>query len=56
MLENIIIAIIVGICAFFIGRKMYRQLKGMESGCGGSCTECDSKSPPKTNTGSNSKQ
>lgn len=46
MLENIIIAIMVAICAFFIGRKMYSQFKGTASGCGCSCTECDSKKTP----------
>lgn len=41
MVENIIIAIIVACCAFYIARKFYRQAKGGKSSCGCSCNGCD---------------
>lgn len=41
MVENIIILIIVCVCAFFIGRKFYRQLKGKTPSCGCGCSGCD---------------
>ncbi len=42
MLENILTALIVLICAFFIGRRFYKQFTGKSSGCSCSCTGCDS--------------
>lgn len=48
MLENIIITLIVFVCAVYVGRKFYRQFKGTETGCGCSCTGCDVQgAPPK---------
>jgi len=41
MWENIIIAIIILICAVYIGRRFYKNLTGKSSGCGCSCTGCD---------------
>ncbi len=41
MVENVIIAIIVAWCAFYIGRKFYKQAKGGKSSCGCGCTGCD---------------
>lgn len=40
MVQNIIIAIIVVCCAYFIIRKFYRQLKGSTPSCGCSCSGC----------------
>lgn len=44
MFEKIIVALIVLLCAFFIGRRLFRQLGGAKntSGCGCSCSGCDS--------------
>jgi len=44
MVQNIIIALIVLVCALYVGRKFYRQFKGTESGCGCECSGCDSRS------------
>ena len=41
MVENVIIAIIVACCAFYIIRKFYKQAKGGKSSCGCGCTGCD---------------
>ena len=43
MVQNIIIALIVLVCALYVGRKFYRQFKGTESGCGCECSGCDSR-------------
>ena len=43
MAENIIILLIVLVCAVYVGRKFYRQFKGTESGCGCECSGCDSR-------------
>lgn len=37
MWDTILVAIIVGLCAVLIGRKVYRQLKG-KSACGCDCS------------------
>jgi hypothetical protein len=39
MWENVLIIVIVGVCAIFILRRFQRQLKG-KSGCGCSCSGC----------------
>ena len=38
-MENLIVALIVGIAAFYTGRTFYRSFKG-KSTCGCGCAEC----------------
>ncbi|RPH39586.1 MAG: FeoB-associated Cys-rich membrane protein [Desulfobulbaceae bacterium] len=45
MWQLIIIWIIIGICAFFLGRRLYRQWRaaltpGKNVSCGGGCSCC----------------
>lgn len=42
MVQNIIVGIIVVACIIWLGRSVYRQVKGADegSGCGCSCTGC----------------
>jgi hypothetical protein len=44
MWQNIIVFVIVLVCALAIGRRFYRQLKGPAGGCGSGCGSCNS--PP----------
>ena len=44
MWQNIIILFIIVACMFFIGRRIRRQLSGSKTGCGGTCSGCDSPS------------
>lgn len=40
-MQNIIIILIIALCAFFVGRRFYRGLgKSSKSGCGCSCSGC----------------
>ncbi|MEJ2033159.1 MAG: FeoB-associated Cys-rich membrane protein [Deltaproteobacteria bacterium] len=39
MWQNIIIAVIVFLCALFVGRRLFRQMQG-QSGCGCDCSGC----------------
>ncbi|MGV1101070.1 FeoB-associated Cys-rich membrane protein [Thiovibrio sp. JS02] len=41
MWDNILLFLIIATCAFFIGRRLHRQLSGKSAGCGG-CTGCAS--------------
>ncbi|MBA3002570.1 MAG: FeoB-associated Cys-rich membrane protein [Desulfurivibrio sp.] len=40
MWQNIIIIFIIAACLFFIGRRVFRQFTGKQTGCGGSCGGC----------------
>jgi hypothetical protein len=40
MWETIILTLIIAACAFFIGRRFYRQFTGKQTGCGGGCGGC----------------
>jgi len=44
MWDNILLILIVAACAFFIVRRIVRQLSGKRQGCGCSCSGCDDKS------------
>lgn len=48
MWDTILIILIVAACAFFIGRRFYRQFTGRQSGCGCGCGSggCDGTSTP----------
>jgi hypothetical protein len=43
MIQNIIIIVILIGCAFYIGRRMYNNLRNSKTGggCGCSCSGCD---------------
>lgn len=41
MIQNIIIIIILAACGWFIGRRIYANLKGTQQGCGCGCSGCD---------------
>lgn len=41
MWQNIILVLIIAACAFFIGRRLVRQLTGRQPGCGCSCKGCN---------------
>ncbi len=55
MWQNIIIIFIIVACGFFIGRRIFRQLSGKQSGCDCSCKGCNDQSTQsdtcKTNPG-----
>ena len=36
-MQHIIILLIVALCAFFVGRRLYRSLGKSDKGCGCSC-------------------
>jgi len=42
MIQNIIITVILVACAFYIGRRLYSNLRGSNKGCGCgcSCSDC----------------
>jgi len=40
MWQNIIITCIITACLFFVGRRVFRQFTGKQTGCGGSCGGC----------------
>ncbi|MHB1014457.1 MAG: FeoB-associated Cys-rich membrane protein [Desulfurivibrionaceae bacterium] len=42
MWQNIILLFIIAACIFFIGRRLFRQLTGRQSGCSCSCKGCNS--------------
>lgn len=44
MWQNIILVFIIAACIFFIGRRLFRQLTGRQSGCSCSCKGCNDKS------------
>jgi len=44
MWQNIIIAVIVLLCALYVGRRFYRQARG-KSACGCECSGCPSAEP-----------
>lgn len=44
MWQNIIIICVIVACAFFIGRRIFRQLTGRQSGCSCSCKGCSDSS------------
>ena len=40
-MQNIIIILIVAVCAFFVGRRLFRSFgKTAKSGCGCRCSGC----------------
>ncbi|MDG4475121.1 FeoB-associated Cys-rich membrane protein [Thiovibrio frasassiensis] len=41
MWQNIIISCIIVACAFFLGRRIFRQLTGKQSGCSSGCKGCN---------------
>lgn len=54
MWQSIISAGIIVVCAFFLGRRLFRQLTGRHSGCGGSCKGCNDKTADTTTCNANS--
>ncbi|MHB8809212.1 MAG: FeoB-associated Cys-rich membrane protein [Desulfobulbaceae bacterium] len=43
-MQHFIILLVVALCAFFLGRRLYRSLgKSSQSGCGCSCSGCGPK-------------
>lgn len=42
-MQHIIILLIVALCAFYVGRRLYRSLGKSDKGCGCSCSGCGPK-------------
>lgn len=37
-MQNLLIILIVAVCVYFIGRRLYNNLKTSQSGCGCGCS------------------
>ena len=45
MWQNIIVVVVLVVCAIYIGRRFYRQLSNKRPSCGGSCNGCGGVQP-----------
>lgn len=53
MWQNVIITCVIVACAFFIGRRIFRQLTGRQSGCSCNCKGCNDTSAKSDNCKTN---